>query len=246
MLEKAAKAMAEKKKGLAFTGAGMSTASGIPDFRSPGGVWSRYDIRKLAYLDCFFENPARVWEFFQKRVAEYGKSLPNEGHTALALLESLGVLEGVATQNIDMLHQKGGSKRVFELHGSLGKMNCLECGQEYNMPGRERWKEGLPYCECGALLKPGVVFFGEALNAAVLNAAREMAKKSGFILVAGTSGEVFPAAGIPYEAARKGSLIVEVNDRPTPFTSSLSDFFLEGRVEEVLPELSQKVGEFLT
>ena len=124
-------------------------------------------------------------------------------------------------------------------------MNCPECGMEYPLTGYQAWHEGLPVCGCGAVLKPGVVFFGEALNEAVLKGAQALAQKSGFVLVAGTSGVVYPAAGIPYAAARKGSVIIEINNEPTPLTSSITDYFLKGRVEEVLPLLATKVREYL-
>jgi NAD-dependent deacetylase len=233
-IKEAAKAIIEKKSGIAFTG--------IPDFRSPTGVWAQYDIREYAYIDAFRENPVKVWDFFRLRAEEYSKARPNAGHEALAKLEEEGFLKAVVTQNIDLLHQRAGTKNIYELHGSMGKLLCLKCGKEYETEAKGyEIREEVPYCVCGKVLKPGVVFFGEALPAGVFEKSVEMALKTNFVIVAGTSAIVYPAAQIPYIAKRNGSFIIEVNQEPTGLTNSITDIFLEGKIQEILPRLAGEV-----
>lgn len=241
-LKLAAKSILEKKKGIGFTGAGISTASGVPDFRSPTGIWAQYNPREYAYIDSFRKNPKKIWEFFFLREKEFNQAVPNPGHTALAELENLNYIDGIITQNIDRLHSRAGNKNVYELHGSVGELVCLECSRRYKREDSSvDWKESFPYCQCGEILKPSVVLFGEALPHDVFNMAIEIALKSKFMIVAGTSGIVYPAAQIPYMAKRNGSFIIEANMEATPLTSSITDVFLQGRVEEILPLIVENV-----
>ncbi len=243
-LIKAAEMIKNKKNGIAFTGAGMSTASGIPDFRSPAGVWEKYDIREYAYIDGFIKNPQKVWEFFSLRYKEFENAKPNEGHKALAELENLDCLKGVITQNIDSLHFKAGSRNVYELHGSIKKLICLECEREYeSFNGQFSLELEVPHCSCGAILKPDVTFFGEALPQEVFIQSKKEAVKSDFMIVAGTSAIVYPAAEIPYSAHRKGCQIIEINKEKTALTNNITHLFLQGNIEEILPELVKKVEE---
>ncbi len=239
-IEKALEIIKEAKKGVVFTGAGLSTASGIPDFRSANGIWTQYPVREYAYIDAFTKNPKKVWDFFKLRIQEMLAVLPNKAHIALAQLEKKGYLTALITQNIDNLHQRAQSKNVLELHGSLNNAHCLECDSQF--PLKDEWikSPSLPLCStCQKILKPGVVFFGEPLPQDIFKKAMEQTLSSGFVIVAGTSAEVFPAAQIPYSAKRQGSAIIEINKEPTSLTQSITDVFLQGKVEEILPLIEE-------
>lgn len=237
-LEKAAEIILEQKRGFAFTGAGMSTASGIPDFRSPTGVWAKYDAKTYAYIESFLADQVKVWDFFLLREREYSKAEPNPGHTALAELESMNLLDAVVTQNIDSLHSRAGSNAVYEVHGSMESLTCLECFSEYSRTNKKAYieKNDIPYCSCGAVLKPGVVFFGEGLPQNVFSEAKKISEAAKFVIVAGTSAQVYPAAQLPHRAKRNGAFIIEVNAEKTALTPT-ADVFLQGATEEVLPNL---------
>ncbi len=198
-----------------LTGAGISTESGIPDFRSPGGIWAQYDPLEVASIDGFRRDPGRVWEFYARRLAILADAAPNEGHLALARLEQLGLVDAVITQNVDGLHQRAGSREVLEVHGSIRSAVCLRCGAQ---TGFERILEllPLPRCECGEILKPGVVMFGEFLPAAVLEWARELCVGARLLVVVGSSLEVHPVAALPYETLGSGGALALVNRDPTP------------------------------
>ena len=198
-----------------LTGAGISTESGIPDFRSPGGIWAQYDPLEVASIDGFRRDPGRVWEFYARRLAILADAAPNEGHLALARLEQLGLVDAVITQNVDGLHQRAGSREVLEVHGSIRSAVCLRCGAQ---TGFERILEllPLPRCECGEILKPGVVMFGELLPAAVLEGARELCVGAQLLVVVGSSLEVHPVAALPYETLGSGGALALVNRDPTP------------------------------
>lgn len=199
-----------------LTGAGVSTESGIPDFRSAGGIWAQVDPYEVASIDGFRRDPARVWEFYARRLAVLADAAPNEGHLALARLEQLGLVDAVITQNVDGLHQRAGSREVLEVHGSIRGAVCLRCGAS---PGFERVLEllPLPVCACGAILKPGVVMFGEPMPVAAFERATELSRAAGLLLVVGSSLEVHPVAGLPYETVAAGGKVAIVNRDPTPF-----------------------------
>ncbi|HOJ50308.1 MAG TPA: NAD-dependent deacylase [Spirochaetota bacterium] len=234
-----------KSKGIAFTGAGISTPSNIPDFRSPSGIWAKYNVREYAYIDRFIENPEKVWEFFKLRIKEFSKALPNNAHMAFAELESIGFLEAVITQNIDGLHQKGGSKNVLELHGTITKLVCLNCQKKYESKDFDFEQIKLPLCKCGKILKPDVVFFGEPLPEGVFNRAVSLALSSSFVIVAGTSGVVYPAAQIPYIAKRNGATIIEINKEKTEITRTITDIFIQGSVDISIPEIVENVKKII-
>lgn len=239
-IKEAARVIA-KGKGIGFTGAGISTPSNIPDFRSPTGIWAKYSVREYAYIDKFIENPKKVWEFFKLRINEFSKANPNPAHEGLAELENMEKLHGIVTQNIDGLHQRAGSKNVLELHGTITKLVCLKCGKKYDSSYFDFNKIDYPYCECGEILKPDVVFFGEPLPENIFNKSVSLALSSSFVIVAGTSGIVYPAAQIPYIAKRNGAAIIEINKEKTEITRTITDIFLEGSVDIVIPQLVQEV-----
>jgi NAD-dependent deacetylase len=204
----------ERQPCVVLTGAGISTESGIPDFRSPEGIWTEVDPLEVASIQAFLGNPEHVWRFYRSRIHSLLEAEPNPGHYALAELERRGLVQAVVTQNIDTLHARAGSVDVVEVHGSIRSAVCLSCGAE------ERQHEVLaqleerpaPLCPaCGAILKPGVVLFGELLPVAAMQRATELARGAGLMLVVGSSLEVWPVAGLPLEAQ---SLAI-VNRGPT-------------------------------
>lgn len=236
-----ARALVESvSRAVAFTGAGISTASGIPDFRSPGGVWSRYRPVPFPEFVSSAEARRRYWQMKREAWAQYRGARPNAAHVALARLEAAGRLAGVITQNIDGLHQAAGSRRVLEVHGTDRDVTCLSChGRWPAGPIHERLAEGgdPPDCgECGGLLKPATISFGQALDDRVLGQAYQMALAAGLVLVLGSSLLVHPAAAIPAAAADAGAAIILVNRDPTPLDGA-ADVVLRGPVEEVLPAL---------
>ena len=197
-----------------LTGAGVSTESGIPDFRSPTGIWAEVDPFEVASIAAFRRDPERVWDFYRTRIDMLLQAEPNRAHLALAALEEAGLIAGVVTQNIDLLHSRAGSREVVEVHGSIRSAVCLACGREEALEGvRAQLEAGrVPTCAaCGNVLKPGVVLFGELLPAGALGRATELARSAELTLVVGSSLEVWPVAGLPLEAA---SLAI-VNVGPT-------------------------------
>jgi NAD-dependent protein deacetylase/lipoamidase len=215
--ERLAGLIVEEQPCVVLTGAGVSTESGIPDFRSATGIWSRYDPMEYATIDAFRRNPAKVWDFYSKRLGVLSDAAPNRAHFALAELERQGVVEAVITQNVDRLHQGAGSRNVIEVHGSIRTSSCLACG---HLEEFERVIELLPVpaCErCGAVLKPDVVMFGELMPEAELERVSELMRRAGLLLVVGSSLEVYPVAGLPEEALRAGARLAIVNKGPTPY-----------------------------
>ena len=200
---------------VALTGAGVSTESGIPDFRSAGGIWSQYDPYEVGSIDAFRRDPARVWEFYALRLDVLAGARPNDAHLALARLEASGLLDAVITQNVDRLHAAAGSRDVIEVHGSITRADCLTCGTEVS---DVRSLLPLPQCaRCGSILKPGVVMFGELLPEAAFERAVELARRAALLLVAGSSLEVWPVAGLPEETLAHGGKLAIVNRDPTRY-----------------------------
>jgi NAD-dependent deacetylase len=200
---------------VALTGAGVSTESGVPDFRSAGGIWERFDPYEVASIDAFRRDPERVWEFYSLRLDVLRNARPNAAHLALARLEEAGLVEAVVTQNVDRLHHAAGSRSVIEVHGSIGAAVCLGCGRRED---DVRPLLPLPRCEqCGAVLKPAVVMFGELLPVDAIDRATALAQRARLLLVVGTSLEVWPVAGLPEETLARGGKIAIVNRDPTPY-----------------------------
>jgi NAD-dependent deacetylase len=227
----------------ALTGAGISIESGIPPFRGKGGLWERFDPMEVAHIDAFLADPARVWRVLFKELKEIiDRARPNDGHKGLARLEVMGILKTVITQNVDGLHAKAGSSDVLELHGNIWKLRCTREGTVEEV--RESPLPVIPpVCSrCGALLRPHVVWFGEALDPAVLDRAFRLSAACRVMLVVGTSAVVHPAASLPRAAARAGAKVIEVNVEPTPLTPE-TDCFLPGRAGDILPLLDRRLRE---
>lgn len=221
---------------VAFTGAGMSTESGIPDFRSPGGLWTRYDAYEYASLAGFRRDPTKVWRMFAELEQELGAAAPNPGHFALAAMERAGLLDGVITQNIDGLHQAAGSRHVVEFHGGTDRLRCLACGEV--VPARDVARRPPPCPRCGAIMKPDFILFGEPIEARALEETQALMEDVQTLLVCGTSAEVQPASQIPYMARAAGAVVVEVNLQPA-LPASVVTHRLLGKTGELLPALVQ-------
>jgi NAD-dependent deacetylase len=220
-----------------LTGAGISTESGIPDFRSADGIWANYDPMEVASVGGFRRDPGRVWEFYARRLAVLADAEPNDGHRALARLERLGLVEAVVTQNVDGLHQRAGSRQVIEVHGSIRGAVCAGCGHQAGF-GRVLQLLPLPRCECGEVLKPGVVMFGELLPVAALERSTELARRARLLLVVGSSLEVHPVAGLPLETLGVGGRLAIVSRGPTALDGR-AELVLDGSAGELLRETAR-------
>jgi NAD-dependent deacetylase len=212
----------ERGSCVVLTGAGVSTESGIPDFRSPAGVWARYDPMEYATIDAFLADPAKVWDFYGRRLEMLGAAEPNAGHRALAELEERGYVKAVITQNIDRLHERAGSRELVEVHGSIRTASCLDCGAVVPFDDVVR-RLPVPECPaCGRILKPDVVLFGELLPEQAMARATELAGRTPVLLVVGSSLEVYPVAGLPLETLANGGSLAIVNRGPTQYDSRAS------------------------
>jgi NAD-dependent deacetylase len=202
---------------VALTGAGVSTESGIPDFRSAGGIWERFDPYEVASIDAFHRDPARVWEFYALRLDVLADAKPNPAHHALAQLEQAGLVRAVVTQNVDRLHAAAGSRDVIEVHGTIARARCLRCGAVVEGEAL-RALLPLPHCpSCGTVPKPDVVMFGELLPVDAFERASALAREAALLLVVGSSLEVWPVAGLPEETLANGGKLAIVNRDPTSY-----------------------------
>lgn len=239
LIIKAAELLRKSKFTTAYTGAGISVESGIPSFRGEGGLWNKYDPRTLE-IDYFLENPVTSWKVIREIFYDhFGNAKPNRAHNVLAEMEKKGLLARTITQNIDNLHQEAGSKFVFEFHGNSQKLICLTCYSNYK--AREINLDHLPpTCrQCGGLLKPGFVFFGESIPQVALSAAYEAATISEVFLIIGTTGEVMPANQFPLLAKENGAVIIEVNPNESNYTGQITDIFLRGTAGQTMEQLGQ-------
>jgi NAD-dependent deacetylase len=226
------------RSAVALTGAGISVPSGIPDFRSPQtGVWANVDPMAVAHIDAFNRDPVAFWGFYGQRFALLDGKEPNGAHRALAALEAAGRLRTVITQNIDGLHAAAGSRDIVEVHGSVAVSRCSRCGDEYPLadvrPRLAADPEGVPRCDCGAPLRPGVVLFGELLPTAAIDRAMELAARADLLLCVGSSLVVHPVAGLPELTLAAGGRVAIVTQSATPFDRHAA-VRLGGDVEEEL------------
>lgn len=245
LIEYAAELLKKARRAVVLTGAGLSTPSGIPDFRSEGtGLWSRDEPLEVASLITFRTNPAQFFQWFHPLASQIFNARPNPAHFAIAELEQKGRLRAVITQNIDMLHHKAGSRNVIEMHGTLRTLSCTQC---YRQQGYEAYlptfveKGEIPHCpECGAILKPDVILFGEQLpQKAWLEAQRE-ARDCDLMVVVGSSLEVLPVAGLPMQAIDRGAHLIIINNSAT-YLNVRADVVLREDVAAVLPAISERV-----
>lgn len=231
---------------VSFTGAGVSQESEIPTFRGGDGIWQQFDPQQVATREGFLANPARGWRFHEELRRMCRRAAPNAAHLGLAWIETAlreHAPAPVITQNIDGLHQAAGSNEVLELHGSCHRMRCTECDFATDeMP--DAFECLPPLCECGALLRPNVVWFGEQLPRDTMTEADRWAQVAGVMLVIGTSATVQPAASLPIIALRSGADVIEINVEPTPL-SAVVDIDLRGPAGVTMPQLAEAVGTLL-
>ena len=273
MIERTARELIRSRYAVALTGAGFSTESGIPDFRGPSGIWSKNpEAERMAYIsyEHFLENPKSWWEerlTGPSLLGDLERAMPNPGHYALADLEKIGILKSVITQNIDGLHEKGGTENIVEYHGSILKLRCAVCSarfhrDEFDLAKLMRDNLLPPHCpECGSIMKTDVVLFGEPIPSDVVRKSLEKVQKCDLMLICGTSAVVYPFANLPRMARQrklesfampetgpysgKGSpdvIIIEINADPTPLTKEgLSDYLIQGKTGEILPKILEEV-----
>lgn len=241
-LDELAERLLEARRAVALTGAGVSTESGIPDFRSGSGLWQDVDPMSVASIRGFLEDPKGFYRFWREKFANLTTAEPNVTHRVLADLEGQGSLASVVTQNIDGLHRKAGQERVHEVHGSFQQARCLRCGASYPMSEVfeqvRRWE--VPHCDaCGGLLKPDVVLFGEALPPAFEEAARDV-DQADALIVLGSSLEVYPVADLVPRARARGGRIILVNRDPGPY-DAVADLVVHAELGHVMDELSTRL-----
>jgi NAD-dependent deacetylase len=232
---------------VALTGAGISVPSGIPDFRSPGtGLWENVDPMEVAHIDAFRSDPVRFWRFYGERFATLREKQPNDAHRVLVELERRGLLDGVITQNVDMLHRRAGTRELVEVHGSIATCSCPDCGERATLEQARALMsadaEGVPRCgACAGPLKPDVVLFGECLRASEIERARALCEGADLLLCIGSSLEVHPVAGLPLLTQRAGGAIAILTQGPTPL-DELAAVRLEGDVEQELRALADALA----
>ena len=238
-IEQLAGLLRERQPCVVLTGAGISTESGIPDFRSPDGIWAQFDPMEYATLDAFHEDPEKVWRFYAPRYLMLASAEPNDAHRSLAELERRGFVSALITQNIDMLHERAGSAGAVEVHGSIRESHCLRCDTTFTLTQVVKLLDvsEAPRCPtCNSVLKPGVVMFGELLPQEPLDRAFALARGAALLLVVGSALEVQPVAVLPWETRQGGGIVAIVNLGPSAFDDH-SSLKIDSRAGEVLPAL---------
>jgi len=243
-LDDAAELFRKAKRVVVLTGAGISTPSGIPDFRSEGsGLWSRDEPLETASLNTFRTAPEKFFHWFRPLANQIFHACPNPAHTALAEFEQAGYQNTIITQNIDGLHQKAGSKQVVEMHGTLRTLSCTQCYKKF--PSEEFLKPfiengTLPHCiNCNGLLKPDVILFGEQLPQAAWQEAQRATRQCDLIMVAGSSLEVLPVAGLPIQALDHGAHLIVINNTTT-YVNVRADIVITENVATIIPEIMKR------
>ncbi|MCI0549537.1 MAG: NAD-dependent deacylase [Anaerolineae bacterium] len=244
-IEDAAQLFRKAKRVVVLTGAGISSPSGIPDFRSEGsGLWSRDEPMEVASLTAFRASPERFFNWFRPLAGQIYNAKPNAAHIALAELENAGLEITIVTQNIDGLHQKAGSMRVVEMHGTLRTLSCTECFKQFESDSflEPYIKDGnIPRClNCNGILKPDVILFGEQLPQFAWLEAQRAARQCDLMLVAGSSLEVLPVAGLPMQALDQGAHLIVINHTPT-YVNVRADVVLMDDVASIIPEITKRV-----
>jgi NAD-dependent deacetylase len=240
LISMAAEIIKKSKNIAVFTGAGISTESGIEDFRSEGGLWSRYDPSIYASYFVFLQDPSKFWILHKELEGIVENAEPNTAHIAIAELEKMGKVKAVITQNVDMLHQKAGSgsygAKIYELHGSYGILHCIECGKEFDYKAIDTKSVKFPVCECSGFIKPKVVLFGESLPSGILEGAMNACHECETFLMVGSSLVVSPANFMPNVAKESGAKVIFVN-RDETYLDHVADIFLKGSAGEIFTNL---------
>lgn len=240
-ISEAAKLIKNSRYLLIFTGAGVSKESGIPTFRgSEDSVYQQYD-QSMLELNTYTRYPEKAWPIVNEVFYNFFKlAEPNTAHKIIAKWEKLGIVKSVVTQNIDSLHQAAGNKNVVEFHGGKGHFICLKCGKLYATKDLTL-TDDVPRCDCGGVLKPGFIFFGEGIPEDAYNQSINASEKADVVLIIGTTGEVQPAASIPYLAKRNGAKIIEINPQKSAFTNSITDIYLQMGAVEAMTKLDKEI-----
>jgi NAD-dependent deacetylase len=221
-----------------FTGAGISAESGIPVFRGKNGIWNKLKPEELANFDAFLRNPEMVWEWYEHRKQIIHKSKPNPAHVVIAEIQNYLSNVIVITQNIDNLHKRAGSKIVYELHGNIERNYCIKCKKTYN--GDIEFIDGVPKCNCGGLIRPDIVWFGEFLPQDQFMASEIASGKCDVFFIVGTSAVVYPAASLIYTAKAGNAYLIEINIESTEISHFVDESYF-GLAGEVLPEIFKKI-----
>ncbi len=254
-IKRAARDLADSRYAIALTGAGISTESGIPDFRGPSGVWTKNpdrERRAFKSYEKFLEDPKEYWKERLTTPSVLGNleaSQPNKGHYALAELETLGVLKCVITQNVDALHEKAGNRNLLEYHGNSLKLRCISCSarfprDQFDLTAMLNEDRLPPKCpKCGGVVKSDGVAFGEPIPSYVAERSLEEAEKCDLMLICGTSAVVYPFASLPRVTRQRGkAIIIEVNAEPTPLTQEgISNYIIQGKTGEILPKIVEEI-----
>lgn len=213
--------LAEAEHAVVLTGAGISTESGIPDFRSAGGLWETYDPMKVASMSTFMDDPSLFWRFHRPRIDMLGSVEPNAAHRAVAALQQRGIVKALITQNIDRLHSRAGSDQVIEVHGSLDRGYCLRCSTTVSMDElcarADAAEDGVPRCTCGFQMKSGVVLFGEQMPVEAIEAAYDAAERADVMLVIGSSLQVTPVSQLPGVVLSRGGRLAILTESETDY-----------------------------
>lgn len=239
-IREAAEVLAARKNAVALTGAGISVESGIPAFRGAQGLWERYDPAEYATIGSFLRDPEKVWTMLSEMIDILENAVPNAAHRGFAELERMGLLRSVITQNVDGLHQAAGSRKVIEFHGNAEELVCIACWKRYG--SREKLRGGVPpRCDCGQILKPDIVLFGEPIPWVAQDGAETEAAECSVLLVAGTSAEVAPACDIPRISKRRGAFIIEINPEETLLTRTVADLHIAASAGDAVSALVSAV-----
>lgn len=244
-VDQAARMLHQARSVVALTGAGISVESGIPPFRGKGGLWETIDPIEFAHIESFLRDPQRVWEVLIKGMKDVlDTARPNAAHLGLARMERLGKPVAIITQNVDGLHQEAGSSDVIEFHGNFAWQRCMDCGWRVET-AHVSLSALPPRCDCGGVMRPECVFFGEPIPPQHLARSQDLSAACDLMLVIGTSAEVYPAAHMPVIAKQNGAAVVEFNREPTPLTASVSDILLRGRAGDMVSAVADRLEALL-
>ncbi|MFX1569518.1 MAG: NAD-dependent deacetylase [Promethearchaeota archaeon] len=247
-IRKASELILNSKHAIVLTGAGISTESGIPDFRGESGIWKKYKPEIYGTIQSFLKDPSKFWKMAEDIAPTLFSAEPNPGHHAIAVLEKMNIIKAVITQNIDELHQKAGSIIVYEVHGNINRFTCIGCRASYSKEQilRKVKKEKNPACNyCGAPLKPSVVLFGEQLPNFEKYMAIDLAKKSDLMLIAGSSLTVAPICDLPLYTLREGGKLIIINDDPTDLDER-AEVVINHKTGTILPLIVEEIKKIKT
>jgi len=248
-INQAAELLFNSKHAIVLTGAGISTESGIPDFRSKGGIWEKFDPEVYGDIQSFLKDPSKFWKMAEEIAPNLFNAKPNPGHYAIAELEKMNIVKSIITQNVDELHQKAGAVLVYEVHGNINRYSCLGCRASYTkqqvLNKLKKEKNSPPLCDvCAAPLKPSVVLFGESLPKFEIYYSRDVAKKSDVMLIVGSSLSVAPVCDLPLYTLREGGKLIIINDEPT-LLDSKAEVVIHNKIGTILPLIVEELKRLM-